>query len=35
VSSILAIVGFWKANAIYIGERQRLETVQSLEQSIS
>lgn len=30
-SSILAIVGFWKANALYIAEQQRLEPLPSSE----
>eukprot|EP00804_Cyclotella_cryptica_P023637 CCRYP_011966-RA/>CCRYP_011966-RA protein AED:0.22 eAED:0.22 QI:1553/1/1/1/0.25/0.2/5/1326/562 len=35
VSSILAIGGFWKANSLYIGEQQALETTRPLERSIS
>jgi MFS family permease len=31
VSSILAIIGFWKANAMYIAEQQRLEPLPSSE----
>lgn len=34
-SSILAICGFWKANALYIAEQQRLEPLPSTDFSIS
>lgn len=32
VSSILAIIGFWNANAMYIAEQQRLEPLPSSEE---
>lgn len=35
VSSILAILGFWKANALYIAEQQRLEPLPSSEIAIT